>query len=75
MVNKHYGIRDQRYKLINFYEMKEWELFDLEKDPHEMTSVYGKPEYADITKRLKKELQELKDKYKDDDSFPPKRKK
>jgi arylsulfatase A-like enzyme len=31
-VAKHIGVRTDRYKLIYFYEKKEWELYDLQKD-------------------------------------------
>src|SRR5690606_20007359 len=55
MVKRHYGIRTDRYKLIHFYyDVDEWELYDLEKDPHEMHSVYDDPAYATIQKELKK---------------------
>ena len=36
----HYGIRTERYKLISYYTVNEWELFDLEKDPDEMESFF-----------------------------------
>ena len=63
---RHYGIRDERYKLIHYYfPTDEWEMFDLEKDPNEMKSVYGLPEYADKQAELKKELQDMRAKYKD----------
>ena len=41
---------------------REWELFDLEKDPCEMHSVYDDPAYADTVKELKTELRRLQDK-------------
>ena len=68
MVNKHYGVRTDRYKLIYFHELGEWELYDLEKDPQEMKSVYDDPAYADVVKELKTELVRLREKYKDDDT-------
>jgi arylsulfatase A-like enzyme len=39
----------------------EWELFDLEKDPLEMNSVYGDPAYADVVRGLKAELHRIQD--------------
>lgn len=67
-VKRHYGIRTDRYKLIHFYyDVDEWELYDLEKDPHEMKSVYNDPAYADIQAKLHKKLDELRLKYKDTD--------
>ncbi len=66
-VKRHYGVRTKRYKLIHFYhDIDEWELYDLEKDPHEMRNVLADPAYADIVKDLKAELKRLRKKYKDD---------
>ena len=72
-VPAHYGIRTDRYKLIYYYgealgttgsidepKAPEWELFDLEKDPNEMCSVYDDPAYADIVTELTAELYRLK---------------
>jgi len=60
----HYGVRTDRYKLIYYYEPEpgpqEWELFDLEADPRELNNVYGKPEFADLTRELKGELRRLR---------------
>ncbi|MFV2068556.1 MAG: sulfatase [Pirellulales bacterium] len=55
----HYGVRTLRYKLICFHRLGQWELFDLEKDPLEMTSVHADPAYADVVKKLKTELKRL----------------
>jgi arylsulfatase A-like enzyme len=65
-VAKHYGVRTDRYKLIHFYELDEWELYDLQQDPHELKSVYGDPEYADVLKRMQDELARLRKQYRDD---------
>jgi arylsulfatase A-like enzyme len=74
MVRRHYGVRTQRYKLIYFYNLDEWELYDLEKDPREMHSVYDDPAYHDIVARLKKEITRLQTLYKvpDDKGSVPK---
>jgi arylsulfatase A-like enzyme len=78
-VKRHYGVRTERYKLIHFYyDIDEWELYDLEKDPHEMKSVYDDPAYAGTRETLRKKLEELRVKYKDTDevtkSFLPEKK-
>lgn len=72
-VARHYGVVTDRYKLVRFYEPEfdEWELFDLEKDPHELKSVYGKPEYADVQKDLEKELARLRKELKVPENDPP----
>ena len=49
-----------RAKLIHFYTIGEWELYDLEKDPHELVNVYGRPEYAKVQAELAAELEQLR---------------
>lgn len=65
-VRPHYGVRTGRYKLIRYYTVDEWELFDLRKDPHEMNSVHGAPAYADVRRRLTGRLRELRRRVGDD---------
>ncbi len=59
MVRRHYGVRTDRFKLIHFYNIDEWELYDLAKDPHEMRNVYGDETYAAVVTDLKAEIQRL----------------
>jgi arylsulfatase A-like enzyme len=78
-VKRHYGVRTERYKLIHFYyDIDEWELYDLEKDPHEMKNIYDDPSYAGVKADLHSKLEALRLKYKDSDevtnSFLPKKK-
>lgn len=76
----HFGIRNDRYKLIFFYgdrlnmtgsddfvSPSSWEFYDLKTDPHENHNQYGNPEYAQIVERMKDELIELRREYKDTD--------
>ncbi len=59
-VKRHFGIHDGRYKLIRFYyDIDEWEFYDLEKDPHEINNVYGHPDYAGIIEAMKDDLRDL----------------
>ena len=80
-VARHYGVRTERYKLISYYELDEWELFDLKKDPMEMKSVYGSEDYRNVQADMEKELNRLQAYYKDDGSIedfgivPPMKKK
>jgi len=60
----HYGVRGDRYKLIHYYEIDEWELFDLKRDPQEMNSVYDNPEYKEIVEKMKAKLTALRAEYK-----------
>src|SRR5690606_4300224 len=53
MVKRHYGIRTERYKLIHFYyDIDEWELYDLEEDPMEMKNVYNDPQYNSVKEKM-----------------------
>jgi arylsulfatase A-like enzyme len=77
-VKRHYGISTERYKLIHYYyDIDEWELFDIQKDPLEMKNVYNDPSYATIKADLNKRLDKLRLKYKDSEalakSFLPKK--
>ena len=65
-VEKHLGIRTDRYKLIYFEDLKAWELFDLQKDPNEINNLYGKPAYAELTTQLKAQLKDLIEQYDDE---------
>lgn len=67
-VNKHYGVRNDRYKLIHFYDrIDAWELYDLKKDTHEMKNVIKDPSYQKVLKGMKQELNKLQEKYQDTD--------
>ena len=63
MVRRHYGVRTQQYKLVHYYEIGEWELFDLHADPRELRSVYDDASYADVVARLETRLGELREQY------------
>jgi arylsulfatase A-like enzyme len=63
MVRRQYGVRTRRYKLIHFYEVGRWELFDLDRDPEEMRSVHDDPTYAGVVEDLTRRLQELRQQY------------
>jgi len=63
MVRRQYAVRTDRYKLTHFYEEDGWELYDLERDPQELRSVYDHPDCADVVTRLEARLQELREAY------------
>jgi arylsulfatase A-like enzyme len=59
---------DKRFKLIRFYgpdvpDGEEWELFDLDLDPNEMTNIYNDPIQSHRITRMKQELQRLREYY------------
>ena len=67
-IKRHYGIATKRYKLIHFYyDIDEWEMYDLESDPSEMKSIYGDPAYTEVQKELHTRLDELREYYGDSD--------
>jgi len=70
-----YGVRNERYKLIFYYGVTledtrnpdisieaEWELYDLETDPHEINNVYGNPEFTEVQSEMLAELGRLQTK-------------
>lgn len=70
MVKRHYGVSTKRYKLIHFYyDVDEWELYDLEKDPHEMKSVYDDPDYKEVQDQMHKKLDSIRSFYGDSDEM------
>ena len=57
MAMRHYGVRTDRYSLIHFYNKGDfWELYDLEKDPHNLHNLAGDPAYQSVRKELEKTL-------------------
>lgn len=70
MVKRHYGIATDRYKLMHFYyDIDEWELYDLQEDPQELKNVYNDPAYADVREELHRKLEELRKHYGDSDEL------
>jgi arylsulfatase A-like enzyme len=66
-VPKHFGLRTDRYTLARFYETDEWELYDLQKDPRQLHSMYADPAYAKTVAELTSELARLRLKYGDNE--------
>jgi arylsulfatase A-like enzyme len=65
-VHPHWGVRTDRYKIIHFYTLNEWELFDLEKDPNEVRNVYLAAEYSEVRERMTAELEKMRGELKDE---------
>ncbi len=71
MVDKHYGIRTDRYKLFHFYGYSdEWEFFDLKEDPEEMNNLISSREHQPLITELKKKLYEEMKRYEDEKPVP-----
>ena len=70
---RHYGIRTDRYKLIHFYyDIDEWEFYDLEQDTNELNNEIDNPKYEETIKKLKKRMEDLREKYGDSDELSQK---
>lgn len=80
----HFGIRTRDMKLIYFYGLPldapgavdrptdpYWELYDLRSDPHEMNNLISDPGYADLRRRLKKQLFAVRQRIGDTDQAYP----
>ena len=68
-VSPHFGVQTKNYKLIRFYKrVNSWELYNLQKDPHDMHNLYGKKGYEKITQQLKSQLNVLIAQYEDEDA-------
>ena len=51
-VAAHEGVTTGTEKLIHFYTSDEWELYDLNSDPHEVQNRFGDPAFSDLRARL-----------------------
>src|SRR5260370_11861339 len=58
-VRPHHGIRTETHKLMHYYTVDEWEMYDLSRVPQQRTNLYGKSEYAEMEKNLQAELERL----------------
>lgn len=61
----HVAVRGDRYKLIYFYTVNEWEFYDLQTDPSEQNNLIRTSKYKDAIEKMKVELNKLRDKYDD----------
>lgn len=61
----HLGIRGDRYKLIYFYTVNEWELYDLLSDPGELKNLIRSAKHQSVIADLKRELNRQRDVYDD----------
>lgn len=79
-VPAHFGVRDDRYKLMFFYGCKPdgsnqtpaaWELYDCEADPFENRNCYEDPGYKDVIERMKKQILQLREELGETDDACP----
>ena len=64
-VLQHLGVRGERYKLIYFYPVNEWELYDLKTDPQEQKNLINSAAHQKILEQMKLELLNMRNKYDD----------
>ena len=66
-VAKHDGVRTEDHKLMfmpgNKEVLDEWMLFDLKKDPQEMTNVAGEKDYQKVMEKMKGLYTELREQH------------
>ncbi len=72
-VPRHEGVRDSRYKLINFYWNDGYNLYDLQEDPSEMKDVSKDPTYANVLSEMVEKLAKLRKEYDLPPLSPPKK--
>jgi arylsulfatase A-like enzyme len=70
----HYGVRTATHKLIHYWNLKTYEMFDLAADPNEQNNLlFGEGAEAPAVKakfeELKAEISRLQKEYKDDGQF------
>jgi hypothetical protein len=56
--------------LVHYFEADEWDLFDLQKDPAQLRSVFADPAYAATVADLKAEIERLRKLYNETDPMP-----
>ena len=61
----HLAIRGYDYKLIYFYTVNEWELYDLKADPQEQKNLIQSAGHQKIVGQMKNELKKLRNQYED----------
>jgi len=50
------AVRTDKHKIIHYQNVNEWELYDLESDPYEITNLYGNVAYATVQQEMEKRL-------------------
>ena len=69
-VPSHYGVRTRTHKLIWYDDRREWELFDLTKDPRELRSIHAHPAAREVFADLRTELARVRTEASDDTGKP-----
>jgi arylsulfatase A-like enzyme len=59
-VYRHYAVTDSRYKLLYFWDIGEYEFYDLQSDPDELVNQYYVPQLASTINGLKQKMDSLR---------------
>ena len=51
-VRQHRGVRTETHKIMHFYTVDEWEMYDIANDPEEKNNLYGQPAHAEKQREL-----------------------
>jgi hypothetical protein len=65
MVLEHLGVRGKRYKLVYFYTVDEWELYDLTTNPQEQKNFIHSATLQKVPLKMSEELFRLQNLYDD----------
>lgn len=70
-VRAHYGVRDERYKLMRFYgDIDQWEFYDVQTDPTEVRNRIDDPAMQGRIAAMKRRLAALRRQYEDTNGPP-----
>ena len=64
-VLQHLGVRGKRYKLIYFYTVNEWELYDLKTDTQEQKNLIKSAAHKKVLLQMKDALFQMRNQYDD----------
>lgn len=67
-VLQHLGIRGDRYKLIYFYTVNEWEFYDLQEDAQEQHNLIRSSTHQSLITKMKKDLVQVRKDYEDNEA-------
>ncbi|MGK0219814.1 MAG: arylsulfatase A-like enzyme, partial [Planctomycetota bacterium] len=70
-VARHRGIRTERFKLMQFYDFGEWELYDLKTDPNEIHNLFQEPAQAGVVADLSMRMASLATRFGEDIVLEP----
>ena len=52
-------MRTKTHKLMHFYTVDEWEMYDVVADPEERENLYGRPEHAALQREMVARLERV----------------